>query len=36
MGKKYEITKETMNDVNGKTLYRIKALTDFGNDRKGT
>ena len=35
MGKKYEITKETMNDVNGKTLYRIKALTDFGNVRKG-
>lgn len=35
MGKKYEITKETMSDVNGKTLYRIKALTDFGNVRKG-
>lgn len=39
MGKKYEITKETMKiiDDNGgeKTIHRIIALKDFGNVRKG-
>ena len=34
MGKKYKLTEETIN-VNGKTLYRIKSLKDFGNVKKG-
>ena len=34
MSKKYELTNETM-DFNGKTLYRIRALKDFGNVKKG-
>ena len=34
MGKKYKLTDETIN-VNGKTLYRIKSLKDFGNVKKG-
>lgn len=34
MEKKYELTDETM-DFNGKTLYRIRALKDFGNVKKG-
>ena len=32
--KKYKLTEETIN-VNGKTLYRIKSLKDFGNVKKG-
>ena len=32
--KKYRLTEETIN-VNGKTLYRIEALKDFSNVRKG-
>ena len=32
--KKYKLTEETIN-VNGKTLYRIEALKDFSNVRKG-
>lgn len=32
--KKYELTNETKK-VNGKTFYRIKALKDFGNIKKG-
>ena len=31
---KYKLTEETIN-VNGRTLYRIEALKDFGNVRKG-
>ena len=31
---KYKLTEETIN-VNGKTLYRIKSLKDFGNVKKG-
>ena len=34
MEKKYKLTEETIN-VNGKTLYRIKSLKDFGNVKKG-
>ena len=34
MNKKYELTNETI-QVNNKTLYRIKALRDFGNVGKG-
>ena len=34
MEKKYKLTEETIN-VNGRTLYRIKALKDFNNVRKG-
>ena len=34
MEKKYKLTDETIN-VNGKTLYRIKSLNDFGNMKKG-
>ena len=34
MEKKYKLTDETIN-VNGKTLYRIKSLKDFGNVKKG-
>ena len=34
MEKKYKLTEETIN-VNGKTLYRIEALKDFGNVKKG-
>ena len=34
MVKKYKLTDETIN-VNGKTLYRIKSLKDFGNVKKG-
>ena len=33
MEKKYKLTDETIN-VNGKTLYRIKSLKDFGNVKK--
>ena len=32
--KKYKLTEETIN-VNGKSLYRIEALKDFGNVKKG-
>jgi len=32
--KKYELTKESK-IVNGITLFRIKALRDFGNVKKG-
>ena len=32
--KKYKLTEETIN-VNCKTLYRIEALKDFGNVKKG-
>ena len=31
---KFKLTEETIN-VNGKTLYRIKSLKDFGNVKKG-
>ena len=34
MEKKYKLTEETI-IVNGKTLYRIKSLKDFGNVKKG-
>ena len=34
MDKKYKLTEETIN-VNGITLYRIEALKDFGNVKKG-
>ena len=34
MAKKYKLTDETIN-VNGKTLYRIKSLKDFGNVKNG-
>ena len=34
MDKKYELTDETI-PVNGKTLYRIQALKDFGDVKKG-
>lgn len=34
MEKKYKLTEETIN-VNGKTLYRIEALKDFGYIKKG-
>ena len=34
MEKKYKLTDETIN-VNGKTLYRIKSIKDFGNVKKG-
>ena len=34
MDKKYKLTEETIN-VDGRTLYRIEALKDFGNVRKG-
>ena len=34
MEKKYKLTKEAIN-VNGKTLYRIEALKDFGYIKKG-
>ena len=34
MEKKYKLTDETI-EVNGKTLYRIKALKDFSNVKKG-
>ena len=34
MEKKYKLIDETIN-VNGKTLYRIKSLKDFGNVKKG-
>ena len=32
--KKYKLTEETIN-VNGKTLYRIEALKDFNDVKKG-
>ena len=35
MSKKYELTSETTQTINGETLYRIKALRDFGNIRAG-
>ena len=35
MKKKYELLKNDTIDVNGHTLYRIKALKDFGNVKKG-
>ena len=34
MEKKYKLTEETIN-VNGRTLYRIEALKDFANIKKG-
>ena len=34
VAKKYRLTEETI-IVNGKTLYRIEALKDFGNVKKG-
>ena len=34
MGKKYKLTDETIN-LNGVTLYRIEALKDFGEIKKG-
>lgn len=34
MGKKYKLTDETIN-LNGATLYRIEALKDFGEIKKG-
>ncbi|WP_375610886.1 MULTISPECIES: hypothetical protein [unclassified Bartonella] len=34
MEKKYELTDE-MDEVGGRTLYRIRALKDFGNVKKG-
>ena len=34
MSKKYELTPETQKE-NGKTLYRIKALRDFGDVKAG-
>ena len=34
MEKKYKLTDETI-EVNGKTLYRIEALKDFSNIKKG-
>ena len=34
MEKKYKLTDEAIN-VNGRTLYRIEALKDFGNVKKG-
>ena len=34
MEKKYKLTEETIN-VNDKSLYRIEALKDFGNVKKG-
>ena len=33
--KKYEILKNNSIEFNGKTLYRIKALKNFGNIKKG-
>lgn len=35
MSKKYELTSETIETDEGITLYRIKALKDFGNVNKG-
>ena len=35
MSKKYELTSETIETDDGITLYRIKALKDFGNVNKG-
>ena len=35
MSKKYEVTSETIETDEGITLYRIKALKDFGNVNKG-
>ena len=35
MLKKYELTSETTQTKNGKTLYRIKALRDFGDVKAG-
>lgn len=34
MEKKYKLTDETI-EVDGKTLYRIEALKDFSNVKKG-
>ena len=34
MEKKYKLTEETIN-VNGRTLYRIEALRDFNDVKKG-
>ena len=34
MEKKYKLTEETIN-VDGRTLYRIKALKDFNDVKKG-
>ena len=34
MEKKYKLTNETIN-VDGRTLYRIEALRDFGDVKKG-
>ena len=34
MEKKYKLTEETIN-VDGRTLYRIEALKDFGDVKKG-
>ena len=34
MEKKYKLTEETTN-MGGRTLYRIEALKDFGNVKKG-
>jgi hypothetical protein len=34
MKKKYELTKESI-DLDGLTLYRIRALKDFGNVKRG-
>ena len=34
MEKKYKLTEETIS-VNGRTLYRIEALKDFGDVKKG-
>ena len=34
MEKKYKITEETIN-INGRTLYRIEALKDFNDVKKG-
>ena len=34
MDKKYKLTEETIN-VNGKTLYRIEAIKDFSDVKKG-
>ena len=35
MSKKYELTSETITTTCGKTLYRVKALRDFGNVQAG-
>ena len=35
MSKKYELTSETTQTINGETLYRIKALRDFGDVKAG-